>query len=171
MNSLPILLMGQKPITNTTNAPKSVSLGKRSTVLSEGIYNHDKPLFTGFLCSASTLPLMKYPINTGTSVIASAADAAIAYVLVKASGANILPSCASRVNTGTKLTVIISKRKNSAGRTSVAESTTICQRFSFVSGVRSMCLCIFSIMTIAPSIMAPMAIAIPPRDIIFALIP
>ena len=81
------------------------------------------------------------------------------------------PSCASSVNTGTKLTVMISSVKNSAGPTSAAESATMRQRFSGVSGVRSMCLCMFSIITIAPSIMAPMAIAMPPSDMMLAFSP
>ena len=148
-----------------------VNLGKRNTVFSVGMYKNVKNRFTGFLCSASTLPRTKYPIKTGTKVIASAAEAAIAYVLVNASGENILPSCASSVNTGTKLTVMINKLKNSAGPTSDAESMTTCHRFSFVRGVRSICLCMFSIMTMAPSLIAPIAIAIPPKDMMFALIP
>ena len=81
------------------------------------------------------------------------------------------PSCASRVNTGRKLTVIINKLKNSAGPTSVAALATICQRFCSLSASPSKCLCIFSIITIAPSIIAPMAIAIPPSDIILAFRP
>ena len=81
------------------------------------------------------------------------------------------PSCASKINTGKNETVMMSKLKNSAGPTSLAAFETICQRFSSVSGVFSICLCIFSIITIAPSVIAPIAIAIPPNDIIFALIP
>ena len=81
------------------------------------------------------------------------------------------PSCASKINTGIKLTVIMSKLKNNAGPTSVADLVTICQRFCLVSGVFSMCLCMFSIITIAPSVIAPIAIAIPPKDIILAFTP
>ena len=66
---------------------------------------------------------------------------------------------------------MINKLKNNAGPTSLAESITTCQRFSSVSGFFSMCLCIFSIITIAPSVIAPIAIAIPPNDMILALIP
>ena len=66
---------------------------------------------------------------------------------------------------------MISKLKNNAGPTSLAALATICQRFSSVSGVFSICLCIFSIITIAPSVIAPIAIAIPPNDIILALMP
>ena len=49
---------------------------------------------------------MKYPIRTGTSVTESSAAAAMEYVFVNASGLNRRPSCASRVKTGTKDTVI-----------------------------------------------------------------
>ena len=66
---------------------------------------------------------------------------------------------------------MINKLKNNAGPTSAAESITTCQRFSSVSGVFSICLCIFSIITIAPSVIAPIAIAIPPSDMILAFIP
>ena len=67
--------------------------------------------------------------------------------------------------------MIINKLKNRAGPTSEADFATICQRFSSVSGVFSMCLCMFSIITIAPSVMAPIAMAMPPKDIILALTP
>ena len=70
-----------------------------------------------------------------------------------------------------KLTVMISRLKNSAGPTSAAESATTRQRLAAVTSVRSMCLCMFSINTMAPSIMAPMAMAIPPRDMMLALRP
>ena len=103
---------------------------------------------------------------------------------MNASGANILPSCASSAKTGRKLSVIMSKLKNSAGPTSPAASATRRQRFASVSPAlvdrplglalspaNSNFLCMFSIMTVAPSIMAPIAIAIPPSDIMLALIP
>ena len=41
----------------------------------------------------------------------------MAQVLVNARGVNSLPSCASRLNTGKKLKVIISKQKNRGGPT------------------------------------------------------
>ena len=66
---------------------------------------------------------------------------------------------------------MISKLKKSAGPTSTAESATTFHRFSDVSGVRSMCLCKFSINTTAPSIMAPIAMAIPASDMMLAFIP
>ena len=102
---------------------------------------------------------------------ASIAAAAIEYVLVKAKGANILPSCPSSTNTGTKLKVMISNEKNNAGPTSDAAFAITCQRLALVSGVFSMCLWTFSTITIAPSTMAPIAIAIPPSDMMLALMP
>ena len=110
-------------------------------------------------------------MRTGTSVIDRHAAAAIAYVLVNANGANSRPSCASSVNTGRKLNVIMSSEKNNGGPTSEAASPMMRQRFSFVSTSFSMCLCTFSIITIAESTIAPTAIAIPPNDMMFALIP
>ena len=58
---------------------------------------------------------------------------------------------------------------NSAGPTSfeAASTRSQCGR----SGSCSMCLWRFSIITIAASIMAPMAMAMPPSDMMLALIP
>ena len=86
----------------------------------------------------------------------------MANVLVKASGLNSRPSCASSVKIGRNETVITSRLKNSAGPTSVAASMRISKR-GFPGGARSRCLCAFSIMTMAASTIAPMAIAMPPR--------
>ena len=58
---------------------------------------------------------MKSPIATGTSVTDSRLAAAIANVLVKASGLNSRPSWPSSVNTGRNDTVMISSEKKSAG--------------------------------------------------------
>ena len=124
-------LTGIKPTHVMTNAIAIVDFGKRKTQSSTGRYIAIKSRLTGFLCSEITLPRMKYPINTGISVIARPAEAAMAYVLVYASGANIRPSCASKMNTGKKLTVIINKLKNNAGPTSLADVATIFQRFWF----------------------------------------
>ena len=52
------------------------------------------------------------------------AAAAIAKVLVKASGPNSRPSWLSRVKIGRKLTVITRREKNSDGPTSLAASMT-----------------------------------------------
>ena len=72
----------------------------------------------GFLCSGTILPRTKITISAGTSVIDSSAAAAIAKVLVKASGLNSRPSCDSSVKIGMNDTVMISRLKNSAGPTS-----------------------------------------------------
>ena len=58
---------------------------------------------------------MNRPIITGTSVSDSTLAAAIANVLVNASGLNSRPSCPSSVNTGRKETVMMSSEKKSAG--------------------------------------------------------
>ncbi len=107
-------------------------------------------------------PRTKITISAGTSVTDSSAAAAIAKVLVKASGPNSRPSWASSVKIGRNDTVMISRLKNSAGPTSLAASISISMR-GLPGGARSRCLWAFSIMTMAASIMAPMAMAMPPR--------
>ncbi|MCY1357079.1 hypothetical protein D9M69_435560 [compost metagenome] len=73
---------------------------------------------------------------------------------------------------------MISRLKNSAGPTSAAASPITRQWASPCScspGCRafhaSMCLCAFSIITTAASTMAPMAMAMPPSDMMLALMP
>ena len=129
---------------------------------------------------------MNIPMATGTSVTESKLAAAIEKVFVNASGLKSRPSCPSSAKTGRNATVMISSEKNNAGPTSCADSTTtrhrsagessaVSIRFdggapggSFAVMARSRCLCMFSIITIAASIIAPMAIAIPPSDMISA---
>ena len=122
---------------------------------------------------------------TGTSVTDNTLAAAIAKVLVNASGLNRRPSCPSSANTGTNETVMMTREKNSAGPTSFELSTTTRQRWADVRCLvskyrapsapgpasRSRCLCMFSIITIAASIMAPIAIAMPPSDMMSAPTP
>ncbi len=67
--------------------------------------------------------------------------------------------------------VMISREKKMAGPTSMLASVMMRQRFLSVSASRSMCLWTFSIITMAPSTMAPMAMAMPPSDMMLALIP
>ena len=117
----------------------------------------------GFLCSGMIRPRTKSIISAGTSVTDSSAAAAIEKVLVKASGLNSRPSCASSVKIGRNDTVMISRLKNSAGPTSRAASIRISTRGLARARARSRCLWAFSIMTIAASTMAPIAIAMPPR--------
>jgi len=97
---------------------------------------------------------------------------------VNASGPNNRPSCASSVKTGMKLSVMISSEKNSAGPTSSAASVMTFQRASptRLSPGCACCqassfLCAFSIITTAASTIAPIAIAMPPSDMMFALMP
>ena len=81
------------------------------------------------------------------------------------------PSWASRVKTGRKLSVMINSEKNKAGPTSLAASLMIRHLFSSVRGSRSICLWTFSIITMAASTMAPTAMAMPPNDMMLALMP
>ena len=144
---------------------------------------------TGFLCSGRMLPLTKTAMSAGTSVTARMEAAAIENVLVSASGRNMRPSTCSSVNTGRKLTVTIRSEKNSDGPTSFAASMTARTRSPsaswggsplaapspevdlFASRARSMCLCAFSTMTSEASTITPMAMAIPPRLMMLALMP
>lgn len=73
-------------------------------------------------------------------------------------------------NVKKKLNVIISKEKNNDGPTCLVLSSTTSHRDTLVCA-RSRCLCMFSIITIAASTIAPMAIAIPPKLMIFAFTP
>src|SRR2546430_14732505 len=95
-------------------------------------------------------------MSAGTSVTESSAAAAIAKVLVSASGRNSRPSWSSSVKTGRNDSVMIRRDMNSAGPTSRAAANTRSQWGR--SGSCSMCLWRFSSITIAASIMAPIAI-------------
>ena len=70
---------------------------------------------SGFARSRKMRPRMNSPIVTGTSVTDSRLAAAIANVLVNASGLNSRPSCPSSVKTGRNETVMMSSEKKSAG--------------------------------------------------------
>lgn len=116
---------------------------------------------------------MKYPINTGTSVIPSPAATAIDQVLVNASGENILPPALKRED----------RNKRQGDDQQVAEERYHFHRCTFgqmpvipddvLPGLPLppfQQLRMFSIITIAASTIAPMAMVIPPSDIMFALI-
>ena len=118
------------------------------------------------MCSGTIWPRTKITISAGTRVTDKIAAAAIEKVLVKANGPNSLPSWFSSVKIGRKDTVMISRLKNSAGPTSAAASIKISTR-GLPGSARSKCLCAFSIITIAASIIAPIAIAMPPRLMMF----
>ena len=90
---------------------------------------------------------------------------------MNASGENIRPSCASSANTGTNDSVITSSEKNSAGPTSTAASVIRRQRSSPSTTRPSSFLCAFSIITTAASTIAPIAMAIPPSDMMLAFTP
>src|SRR5438876_105646 len=101
-------------------------------------------------------------MSAGTSVTESSAAAAIAKVLVSASGRNSRPSWSSSVKTGRNDSVMIRRDMNSAGPTSRAAANMRSQWGR--SGSCSMCLWRFSSITIAASIMVPIAIPVPPSD-------
>ena len=71
---------------------------------------------------------------------------------------------------GAKEMVITSSAKNRVGPTSVAARVTICQ-WGRRPPSRSRCRCAFSTITIAASTIAPMAMAMPPSDMMLALMP
>ncbi len=142
-------------------AAASVSPFQRRTVPITGLYTASSARLIGFFASGRMRPRMNSTIKAGTNVTESSDAPAIAKVFVQANGLNRRPSCASSAKIGRNETVTISRLKNSEGPTSAAASTST--RARGASGARSMCLCAFSIMTIAASTMAPIAIARPPR--------
>ena len=170
MNSLPSLTKGKIVRRRSNNAAAKTSPRKRNTKFSAGSYSEIRNRFTGFFSSGAIFPRISNVISTGASVIASNAAKNIENVLVKASGLKSRPSWAVSENTGRKLTVITSSEKKS-GRPTVFAAPTMTSNRSLVSGSRpcssrncSSALCAFSTMMMAASIIAPMAIAIPPKD-------
>ena len=83
---------------------------------------------SGFFASGMMRPRTNRIISAGTSVTDRIAAAAMANVLVKASGPNSRPSCDSSVKIGRNDTVMMSSEKNSAGPTSAAASMRISVR-------------------------------------------
>ena len=77
MNSEPNLVAGQRPTINRPAATISTITGLRVTTLIIGRYIQIIKRFNGLVCSGLILPRMKYPINTGTSVMDSKAAPAI----------------------------------------------------------------------------------------------
>ena len=90
---------------------------------------------------------------------------------MKASGWNIRPSCASSVKTGRNETVMMSRLKNSGGPDFAAGGDDGTRSRGSPGFSRSRCLWAFSIITIAASTMAPIAIAMPPRLMMLELSP
>src|SRR5438046_1367708 len=169
MNSLPRPANGRSVSTRTPTAPPSTSHRAPIAQRSTGRYTLIAQRLRGFSASARIFPLTNHPMSAGTSVTESSAAAAIAKVLVSASGRNSRPSWSSSVNTGRNESVMMSSDMNSAGPTSRAAANTRSQCGR--SGSWSKCLWRFSSITIAASIMAPIAIASPPRPMILPLMP
>ncbi len=93
--------------------------------------------------------------------------------MVQASGEKSLPSVPSSVNTGKKPTVITSSEKKMGRPTSCSPPSTTSARGSLRPSRSHLSsrLCTFSTTMMAASTIAPMAMAIPPRDMMFAVSP
>lgn len=96
----------------------------------------------------------------------------MANILVNASGVKSFPSCPVRANIGTNERMIMSIANRSGQATSLVESVIILvlsliERFSFHRSL----LYAFSVTTIAASTIVPIAMAIPPSDIILEGMP
>ena len=156
-----------------TAAAASTAQGFQVANRITGAYSACRSRFNGLDDSGRISPRTSHPISTGTRVIESSAAPAIANVLVNASGLNSRPSCCSRANTVRKLAVMISREKNRAGPTCTALSRAISHRSTSrpSCSARSRCLCMFSTMTMAASVIAPIAIAMPPRLMMLELTP
>ena len=167
MNSEPSCVAGQTLTASTTSAEHDRQRLRLEHAADDRPVDPDQERGSaGLRCSGTMRPRTNITISAGTSVTDSSAAAAMAKVLVKASGLNSRPSCASSVKIGRNETVMISRQKNSAGPTSLAASIRISLR-GLSGGARSRCLWAFSIMTMAASIIAPMAMAMPPRLMMF----
>ncbi len=165
MNSEPMRTSGKAVRATTAAAMTRVNDFHRSATAISGRYRRRSIRLIGFLRSGCTLPRMNTTISAGTKVMESIAAAAIANVFVQASGWNSRPSWASSAKIGRNEMVTISRLKNKEGATSTAASIKI--RVRAAAGSCSIRLCAFSIMTIAASTIAPMAMASPPRLIMF----
>ncbi len=106
----------------------------------------------------------------GMSVITIIIAATRAKVFVNASGRNSLPSAATIVNTGRKLTIVIVIAVIIACATSL-DARYITSRSDSSGSARFICCSIFSDSTIPISTMVPMAMAIPDRDTMLASTP
>src|SRR5213080_2010591 len=107
----------------------------------------------------------------GSSVIASTAAIAIEKFLVKASGLKSRPSCASSAKMGRNETAITRSEKKLGPPTSLTAAMTMSRKSPgrFSACQRSSFLCVCSTTTMAASTMAPIATAMPPRDMMLAM--
>ena len=92
---------------------------------------------------------------------------------MKASGLNSFPDAPSSVKIGRKETVITSSAKKTLGATSCMAARITASRGPARPALSqaSSRVCTFSTRMIAASTIAPIAIAIPPRDMMFAVRP
>jgi hypothetical protein len=125
----------------------------------------------GFRDSSSTLPRMKSTASAGVSVTARIDAKPIEYVLVNASGLKRRPSVASSVKTGKNEIVMTSSEKKIEGPTScIAWMMTSVRGSGWPAWSHSPSfLWMFSMMMIDASTIAPIATAIPPSDMMFAV--
>ena len=106
----------------------------------------------------------------GTRVTESSAAKAMENVLVHARGEKRRPSAPSSVKTGRKPTVMTRSEKKIGRPTSWSAEMTISLRTTPAAAVSNF-LWTFSTTMIAASTIAPMAMAIPPSDMMFAVSP
>ena len=116
---------------------------------------------------------MSSTASAGVSVTARIDANAIEYVLVNASGLNRRPSMPSRVNTGMNATVMTRSAKKIDGPTSCMAPmiTSVRSPGRPACSQSSSFLWTFSIRMIDASTMAPIATAMPPSDMMFAVSP
>ena len=109
-------------------------------------------------------------ISGGASVIDRIAAANIANVLVYASGRNSRPAWPASVKIGRKLTVMSSSEKK-IGRPTSLQASMMMRLRSLPGGAAARRTCAFSISTMAASASSPIAIAMPPSDMMFEVRP
>ena len=115
---------------NGTSAKFRISAAQRHRSASRriGSYRRLQSQVSGFRDAfVRRGPRMRMVIRTGTSVIDNAEAKTMMKVLVKASGLNMRPSCASSKKTGTKEMTMMASEKKIGRPTCLAASRTICR--------------------------------------------
>jgi len=128
MNWLTMLAASGTTSARHTSAISSVVLRYRRHALKTGIYSAWVKRVTGLRASGRKRPRMNSGISTGTSVTARMDEKPIASVLVRASGLNIRPSCASSRKIGRNDTMMMRSEKNNAGPTCCSVASRIRRR-------------------------------------------
>ena len=115
--------------------------------------------------SCSAPPLSRYDDSTGDSVSDRNSEIASAIEIVKASGANILPSMPDSVISGRNTRMMMPTPTITGVATSCTALTSTCVRVSPVFSAWPSRSNAFSTTTTEPSTIRPMAMASPPSDI------